>query len=98
VKEAKAEIQRLHQDLLDTCDMLCLMNDTLWTTYKSKMLEIHEEFNRLVALIKEKDDDVAQDFMEADCWLNHHQREINNLHTKVGMTVSSYLMMTNSCL
>jgi DNA-binding GntR family transcriptional regulator len=60
------------------------MTDTLQTTFESEMLQMCEEHNRLVASIKEKDDDVARDFQEADRRLNHHQREINNLSTQVG--------------
>jgi DNA-binding GntR family transcriptional regulator len=84
VKETKADVRRLVQEQADHNRTSNLMVDMLRTTFESEMLQMCEEHNQLVASIKEKDDDVARDFQEADRRLNRHRREINTLHTKVG--------------
>jgi regulator of replication initiation timing len=84
VKETKADIRRLVQEQVENNRTSRLVTDLLRTTFESEMLEMREEHNRLVASIKEKDDDVARDFQEADRRLNRHRREINNLSTQVG--------------
>jgi hypothetical protein len=81
VKETKADIRCLVQEQVENNRTSRLVTDVLRTTFKSEMLLMREEHNRLVASIKEKDDDVARDFQEADRRLNRHRREINHLHT-----------------
>jgi hypothetical protein len=87
VKEIKADICHLVQEQVENNRTFRLVTDTLQTTFESETLQMREEHNRLVATIKEKDDDVACDFQEADRRLNCHRREINHLHTQVGVTV-----------
>jgi predicted nucleic acid-binding Zn-ribbon protein len=84
VKETKADVRCLVQEQADHNHSFRLITDTLWTTFESEMLQMRKEHNRLVASIKDKDDDVTRDFREADQRLNRHRREINELHTKVG--------------
>jgi hypothetical protein len=84
VKETRADIRCLVQEQAENNRTSRLVTNVLRTTFESEMLQMREEHNRLVATIKEKDDDVARDFQEADRWLNRHRREINNLHTQVG--------------
>jgi hypothetical protein len=92
VKEIKADVRRLVQEQATRNRSVDLVTDTLRTTFESEMLLMREEHNRLVAAIKEKDDDVARDFHEADRRLNRHRREINELHTKVGADYISSLI------
>jgi hypothetical protein len=59
VKEIKADVRRLVQEQATHNRTADLVTDTLRTTFESEMLAMREEHNRLVASIKEKDDDVA---------------------------------------
>jgi hypothetical protein len=92
VKESRADVRRLVEEQANHNRTSNLITDTLRTTFESEMLAMREEHNRLVALIKEKDDDVARDLHETDRRLNRHRREINELHTQVGADYISYLM------
>jgi hypothetical protein len=92
MKESRADIRRLVQEQAEHNRTSNLITDTLRTTFESDMLAMREEHNRLVASIKEKDDDVARDFHEADRRLNRHRREINEMHTKVGADYISSLI------
>jgi hypothetical protein len=83
VKGIKADMNRLVREQADNNRTFRLVTDTLRTSFEHDMLQMQEEHNRLVASIKEKDEDVARDFREADRRLNRHRREINELSTKV---------------
>jgi hypothetical protein len=86
VKEAKDDARRMYSEMLDTKKTLLLMNDMLHVTFESEMLAMREEHNRLVESLKERDDTIQRDLIEVDRWLNRHRRELNEVHTKVGVT------------
>jgi DNA-binding GntR family transcriptional regulator len=62
----KTDMTRLVREQADNNRTFRLVTDTLRTSFEHDMLQMREEHNRLVASIKEKDDDVARDFCEAD--------------------------------
>jgi hypothetical protein len=92
MKETKANMRHLVQEQANNNRTFHLVTDTLRTTLESEMLKMHKEHNKLVASIKEKDEDVTCDFHEADRGLNRHRREINKIHTKVGADHISMLV------
>jgi hypothetical protein len=84
VKEEKADVQRLSQELYKANKSLRLVDDTLRVTFESEMVAMCEEHNWLVEAIKERDDTIQRDLIEVDHRLNRHRRELNELDTKVG--------------